>query len=394
MISYFAPSLPGELMYSRIVRSIEMMPTPSYASASEQLLGSPSRGFGIAMPSWVRATNANVPKVSRLTEEEILTNSLFYVVAPFLDCAKRASLRQRCLGGGPKDHFLFAGLKCAATQGTQYLAICPHCIADDKASGIPSYYRTVHQHPASPACPKHGIHTTRIESPDNRPAFPAIRCALVPDTSIVDASILEMRIAHDLEWLIANGPKFDLGPHSIAIALRKLLMRRLKISKISKVALASHIRSVLALKVCPKELARLGCEVTSRKRGNWTRGLFAYSRSRAFFRYSVCLFAIDSSIEELFKEATLVERPEASCESIATAKGEILKLLKSKPHSADQVLRALPYCCRQVRAADPGWLRVHLPYKTQNAWSDFVLQQKLIGMLKVAWSVSVRSGAS
>jgi len=193
--------------------------------------------------------------------------------------------------------------------------------------------------------------------------FPSFAYEAKTSAQIVEASALEMQIARDLEWLVANGSQYDLGPYKVTNALRQMVKQHSNLSDNKMTHLAAHIRLTLAEMVGPRKLARLGCKITNYYETDWARTILSPSNSHPFFRYSACLYAIGSSMLQLFELAKSVRRPVASAASVLEAKTAIVDFIGREHPNAIQVVHALGDMCRLVKAADPTWYKATIPHK-------------------------------
>jgi hypothetical protein len=254
-------------------------------------------------------------------------------------------------------------------------------VAADIKSQTPIFWRTVHQHPASLACPWHGIVTNRILVSNETNYYDAGDLAAENTEPSRKATALEMRVGLDLEWLIENGSNYTFGPDILGNALRHLLLRRLDFSGCD-LALLRHIHAILNANLEHDEIASL----SERNARGWEYGLstiFRSVRPNPFFRYSLCLFSAGSSMCDLFEEAKAIKVFDASDVKVLHAKTEIRKYLSAPNNQCGRVYRALPNAWRLVRIADGGWLKNVLPYKKPCNNRDRTVNRSLCAALSI-----------
>lgn len=187
-------------------------------------------------------------------------------------------------------------------------------------------------------------------------------------TSRIAATPLQMRIAHDLVWLLDRKSSFFPGPNILSQALKRLILQRPELK-----AARSHFRNLLCDKLLEKvsleELGRLGVGMDRSRILKSLDSLFFTTRPSLFFRFSTCLFAMDFSIQDLFREAERIERPSFPDDVVAAAKAKLLRHIETKsPSGMSQINRALPNECKILRAADSNWLKVVLPTQKKHFW--------------------------
>ena len=193
-------------------------PAWSVRQAAEQLLGSRDLTFGGILPNNCSLLQKHIPPIAGLTDEAVLDGSAFHLIAPLLNDIERQELRsslfenQRGMRGWMAAH---------ARKGIP-LRYCAACARNDKRTGKPLIWRTLHNHPAVVCCDVHGctlistaarFNTFEIHDPnrwiDYKTALPG------------KASKLAIAIASDARWLYEQKSSIIPGYHRITVALRK-----------------------------------------------------------------------------------------------------------------------------------------------------------------------------
>ena len=223
MIPYLLPEIPGELFYSRIVRTMKLCTgTLDAAHISVDLLGNQLRRLGVRLPQHGRRLLEQIPNLYALTEDDLLRNSLYPVAAPFIEHTQRDSLRRECIESQSPQ--VMRWFRSQTAKHDRHLRYCPQCAREDQAQGTQKHWRTMHQYPYTSACPCHGIElvsapaailgTGKLHDPNEH---------ILPSGRVTrPASQAAQIVARDLRWILEENTLIP-GRNRMQAALRMAL---------------------------------------------------------------------------------------------------------------------------------------------------------------------------
>lgn len=304
MIPYLLPAIPGELFYSRIVRTMQLCDgTLSSRHIGAWLLGDGLRRIGARLPQHGRRLLEKIPPVYGVTAPDLLRDSLLPAVAPFLDAAQRERLVNECIESPAPQVARWFSIN--GDQQSRCLKFCPRCTQEDRDRGVPLHWRTAHQYPNSAACVRHGI--LLMSAPAavlGKDCLHDPSLHIVPHADVIQpAGAADRIIARDLHWLLEENT-LNPGRTRMKAALRMALSEVQRYpSRDGNVSAAKVLADLQALIGSPgswngaRPLAQFTLVSTSR----------TMSRARyvpAFYEYSLLGALIGLPLPELMARAT------------------------------------------------------------------------------------------
>ena len=290
MIGYFTPLEEGELLYSAIARTADLLyPTKSYRQIAEIILGSRHATFGCYLPNNSSTLLERIPQVSGVGRTQILEACAFHTITPFLVSEDRVKL---------EESIFFAerqGLRRWFTRKSSYLKYCLACAIEDAADNRPQIWRVEANHPLVSCCLKHRmrlietsarISCTELHSP--------AKCITLTETMPEAASPIELHMASDIQWLLRQKSRFLPGFQNVAHVLHA------RLRKISKFRIT---RDRLNRSAVHEELRRVGLPDCVQTDPRAYSSVLSVSSRETIQRYSVLGYLAETTIAEIITEA-------------------------------------------------------------------------------------------
>jgi hypothetical protein len=391
MITYVMPKIEGELLYSRLVRSLALDPESDDSHRAARILGRLGRKVGLLLPAHGTTLLRNVPECSGLNEEGLFAASLFSAAAPVMEEKARQNLRRTCMRSG-----VMSNVRCLSgrLQESRLLRYCPACARADVAAGRPLHWRTAHQHPGVTGCAEHGVLLIEAATSQRVPYMLFDPAQWIDPSAATPAmaSTIEVKIARDLEWL--------LGGRTVPLPGRKRLGWALHQTFHSRTEYWCDARSVQTEVVIANLRAKHGDAVLTRLGGmpdpgdlwNWVRCALYGGLEMGFERFTLLADLVGLSLQELFAMAMTISArpalPAPDMANVSQAKNTISRVVASRPlEKRSAIYRHCPSACQLMRRVDPTWYENAMPRRKKQDYAgriesttvDEVCRDRVIG---------------
>ncbi len=224
MVGYYPQLQEGELLYSATARlAAAIFPNRCRRYCAKRILGDADFTFGFLIPNHVDGLLANIPPVTSLSSEAVLSASTFHIQSTLLDEDERSNLFGSVFGTG-----LIPGRRSFGARGVSTVPkYCVACARRDADLGKPAYWRVVPNHHGSFACAEHGIRLQTSDATFESDTLidPATWIRLdVPQPPMATGA--EQAMAKDLAWIYEQQGAMTPGYRPIALKLQDALLAR------------------------------------------------------------------------------------------------------------------------------------------------------------------------
>jgi hypothetical protein len=174
-------------------------------------------------------------------------------------------------------------------------------------------------------------------------------------------SPLELRIAHDLHWLIRSKAAIRPGRHRLSAAICQLLVSETRYRRgrfVNRQQVVADLRSGHD----PSLLDSFGCGMQATGIAGWLKRLLGGTEDEPFYRYSLLLHHLGVCMSDLFERAMRLPEDQFldvdSAESLAQAKSRISTFVKGHPSATRvDIVREVGNDMRIAMKADKHWWR-------------------------------------
>ena len=177
-LAFFAPPLPGELLYSALARNGVLRGLDSPKAVMGELFGRPSTIATVDLPNSLASLLGRVPAWNARADDVIGQHTLFRYYTAFQPRERRTAARRAMMGVSGSLHFML-GVSTFRTSRPSHLQFCPLCLDEAEADHGFLHWRVEHQLPGVLVCAGHGSRlrrsVVRLSSVNRHAYVPASR---------------------------------------------------------------------------------------------------------------------------------------------------------------------------------------------------------------------------